>query len=493
LDAWERVNFHVSNHPARLAAMTVRSKLLRAAAEYSLGSALGLVGTIVRVGAAARLLPHDVVGLWLGLQLVLSYGQNLHFGVLFGMFRNVPLLRARGDEQGALRVKQSSLGFVLAASALAAVALVVALAVEHDAQRRRYLALTGALTLVTIIKSYYVTLYKGDNRFRELGISSAVGSTVSIATLVLIWSFGLGGLIVGMLAQAATELLYLIVRTAPIRPRLERVVIWEQLTIGFITLLLNVASVLLTSIDRTVMLRQLGTKQTGFYYLGANAIVLLPMIFAMPAAVLTPQFFERVGRGEPLLPLVERPVRVTATALAVLLGVGAFAVPPAVALIWPTLAPGNTATIFALVATYPLVLSGLVTNVFYALNRQVLSLVAVIAACTTSFLVATAATWAHPTIVSAAAGSAFGLFVYLVIVVLAAYQVAGSGWRAGFPLLRDSLLPAVIIAALTAVIHVVAGKLMPGGVVRRAIVEEVVFCALTARTVFRELKALRAP
>jgi len=470
---------------------SLRASLLRAAAQYSAGTALGLLATVLRVGAAARLLPRDAMGMWLGLQLILSYGQNLHLGLLFGMFRNVPLQRAAGDSAGAEAIKRASLGFLLLMSGAAGLVLALTVALLGDPNRKRYIVATGVLTIVTLLKSYYVTLYKGDSRFRELSVSSALGSIVSVATLALIWRFGLDGLIWGMTAQAATEMAYLVWQGGLIIPSFDGTIIRAQLTVGAVTLVLNLASVLLTSMDRTVMLRELGAEQTGYYYLGANILVLLPTLVSLPAAVLTPQFFERVGRGEDILPLIERPMRMASVSLAALLGAGALALPAAVAILWPKLALGNSAAIVALLSTYPLVLAGLVGNVFYALNRQAVHLAAMMASCATSFLAATVAVRAYPHIGAATAGSALGLFVYFLLVVVAAYRVTNAGMARAGRLVGGALLPLVLVVGLVIGIHFLGAALWPASTVVRAVVGEATFCLVVAPAVFRAARDLR--
>src|ERR1019366_5908747 len=114
-----------------------------------------------------------------------SYAQNLHLGVIFGMFRSVPMLRARGDNAGAEEAKRTTLTFVLMVSGCATVALAVAILATPDVANRRYMFETGVLTFATLLKLHYVAVYKAESRFRDLSVSAAVGSVVSLVTVGL--------------------------------------------------------------------------------------------------------------------------------------------------------------------------------------------------------------------------------------------------------------------------------------------------------------------
>ena|SRR6185312_6275109 len=85
------------------------------------------------------------------------------------------------------------------------------------------------------------------------------------------------------------------------------------------------------------MLRRLGVDATGQYFVGANVMILLPIIVSIPAAVITPQFFHREGRGEDLTPLVEKPLVLTSLAYSAVVMVAASALSPVVSIVWPRL------------------------------------------------------------------------------------------------------------------------------------------------------------
>jgi O-antigen/teichoic acid export membrane protein len=301
---------------------TFIQKLLRSAAQFSAGQMAAMLAAILRIGVSARVLTHDVVGLWIGMQLVMSYGANLHLGALFGAYRSIPMLQARGEPAAAYEEKRTSFTFVLVVSFVAAIPLYVVTKVVCRSASTKDAVAVVALVGLTLFRGYFNTIFKAQSRFKELAAAMAWGGAASIVLLPTIAKVGLDGLILCTAAQIIVEVGYLVFREAPPKLAIRLSVLWAQMRVGLMTLLTSVGFVLITTVDRTVMLDRFGTTETGYYYIGANIMALMPIIAAMPAAVLTPQFFERVGRGEDVGPLVEKPVTLGALGFASLVAIG---------------------------------------------------------------------------------------------------------------------------------------------------------------------------
>jgi O-antigen/teichoic acid export membrane protein len=441
----------------------------------------------------ARLLPSEARGLWLGLQLIFSYAQNLHLGVAYGMLRGVPLLRARGDEDGAERAKQTTWTFMLIMGGVGSLGLALFLVVSERRQERGYYLLTGVLALLTLLKSYYVCAFKGESRFRELSISAALGSATSLATVAFIWIWGLYGLILGMIAQTVVEAAWLVRKERIPRLGIDLRTLRELLVVGAQTLLTALGSVFLAGVDRTIMLSRFGATDTGNYYLGANIAVLLPVVASLPANVLTPRFFETYGAtssGQALVPLVERPARAGSVLFAAVLGMIAIAIPPGVAHVFPQLTAGNDAARLATLGTFPVVMAGLLVNVFYAMDRQLVQLILLVISAGAGFLSAHLAVLASPTLAAVAGGAAAGLFLYYVLLVLAAYALMLGRWTAGLFLLLESFAPAALAVLLVLVLDRTGSRFLPDGSLVRGFVSEGVFCVCFIPWVLRAARQL---
>lgn len=444
---------------------TPLKKLLRAAAQYSVGSIVTMLASIARVGVTARVLTDSENGIWLGLQLLLNYAGNLHLGSVYGAFRSVPLLRARGEVDAAEREKQTSFTFVLVMAAVGAAGIALLAPRLSRATSMRHVVLVMALLAANLLRMYFIAIVKAESRFKELSSAWVIGAIVTCVGLAFIAKWRLDGLLVTMLAQTLVESAYLALFTGIPRLKIDRTLLKSQLRVGLMTLAVTVGTIALTSADRTVMLRLCGAKATGLYYLGANIVTLLPAFALMPAAVLTPQFFERVGRGEDLMPLVERPLKVLAVFAAAVSGGGAVFLPAVVHRIWPNHVGGIPAALVALFSTAPIVLSGLVTNVYYALDRQRRHVVILVVSAAAAYAFgAVGVVLAGNTIVGAVSGAAIATTGYYVACLGAAVGLVGARRASdGIVMALVSLAPTAAVLAALAIIGVTTRTWLNGG------------------------------
>lgn len=453
---------------------SLRSVLLRQAAQYSVGTGLSMMSGIARAGVAARFLTHEQVGAWLGLQVLLGYAANLHFGSIFGMFRSVPIKLARGDRAGAEEEERTSLSFVSVVALVGvAVGAFVAPRFLPDV-RLRHVMIGLALAALALVKGWSVSSFKAGRRFGELSISSAIGACFSFVTIALIPRLGIDALLGGMALQGLVEVLVLGWFKGRPTFGISRPVLIEQLRVGFVTLLTNLGITALTTIERTMMLRFLGIAATGTFVIGAQIVFLVPVLAAIPGAVLTPILFERVGRGDDLMPAVQKPVMMLAYGFSWIIGAGLVALDPVVALLWPHLADGNPAAKFALVGTFPMILAGPMSNVFYALDRQgPFVLILAVATAMTA-----AATWlgirVDASIAGASAGASAGLYIYYLTVAGGAFSVIRTSWSTTGTFIVRSLAPMFYVLAVVAACELVLPRFWTSTSIVRALVAEVI-------------------
>lgn len=422
------------------------SGIVKHALQYTLGGGAGLFASMARVAITARVLSPRDAGVWLGLQLVLGYGSQAHAGVLFGLYRNVPILRACGDVEAAQREKRSSLGFTLLAFVLATpIMLVVGRRLIQSARLYQLLAVV-ALVGLSLWRSFLVTVFRAESRFFELSVQSALGALVSLGSLLFVVWWGLDGVLLSTLTQVVFEIGFLLYKERIDRPALDWRVIRGQLEVGVVTLLIGVGVLVMTTIDRTVMLQRFGAISAGKYYIGANVLTLLPAVAGIPASVITPRLFEGVGRGEDIEPLIAQPMRLGGPFFAFLVLAASLALRPVVSVFWPQLTEGVDAAQAALYGAYPLVMAGLVTNVFYAKNRQGPQVLVLLGCSVLSYGLSQLGANATHTITGVAYGACAGLYVYLLVATLAAFWILGRPGK-GVGLLVWTLLP-IIFARL---------------------------------------------
>ena len=320
----------------------------------------------------------------------------------------------------------------------------------------RHLVATAGLVALGLLKACVVTDAKASSRFEKLATSQALGAAVTLVGLVAVARFRLDGLLAVLALQSVVEgVLASSTRWTGLR--------WTPSSApssgSLMTLATTVGSLAITSVDRTVIRKYCGARRASSTW--ARTWRPSPVLVAIPSTVLTPRFFERVGRGDDLTPLVEVPVRLASVAFAWVVVVGVLLTPYVIALLWPHLAAGARASEVALAGALPLVLAGLVTNVFYALDRQGIHIAVLAVVVPAAYGLAIGAVGLGYGMVGGATGAAAGLFLYYAAVATSALALAGRGAAYGAWFALRSLAPLALGLALVTAVRT-AQRALPG-------------------------------
>jgi hypothetical protein len=221
---------------------------------------------------------------------------------------------------------------------------------------------------------------------------------------------------------------------------------------------------------------------------------MVPMLAALPFAVITPRILERFGRGESLLPTVELPIRAAAFGLAPLLAGGASIVDAVVTSFFPNLAGGESATIAAIASSLPIVLAGFAANVFFAYDRQ--------AACV--FITGVSALLSGISgligaklgfgIAGVAVGTALGAVLYFLGLTIASYQLMDAPVTRALRVVSSALAPCAVLLGIVCAGRMLSTALGWGPWVRAA----ALICATTplsllcVRVGMRNMRTLHA-
>jgi len=479
---------------------SLRRTLVKSAAQFSIGTFVAQGAALLRGLLAAHVLGPSVYGIWLGLRLFVDYGTVLDLGVVAGMFRNVPLLRGRGDHRAADEVRHTVFAFVLAMGLLGAIVLSATAAWWPRAGERQVLIGTGAVIAINLLRSYFVSQLRASHRFGDVSLSAIIGGAVAVATIPLIYVAGLVGFVWGMFAQGLAEVLYVMARSGLPRPRLRWRVLAPQLAFGVPATLLGFLTALFLSIDRTVILQKLDAERLGWYGIAVLAGNILFTLSAAPSAVLSPRLAERLGatgRPRDVAPLLTRALGPMSAGFAVFVGMMAIALPATVKILLPKYLPGVDAARIAVLAAYWQLVATAAGTCLIVLNRQILNIVMLASAAAVSYGAARLLMHFQPTLLSVAIGTGFGVFLYATTMLLAALTAFDLSARERLRQLLVVVAPIAFVAVSVLVVDRVVRLWAPRETVRYAVAAEAAFLAVTSPWWWRALRAVlttpRAP
>lgn len=360
--------------------------LIRQAFQLSSANFWLQIARFVKNFLFARILGPNLFGLWNGLQLILVYGTNSHLGILHAIAREIPLSRGRGDLDLVPRLARVSMTFSLLASLVLAVIIFAIGAVLPSSQiESGALKLLAAVLVVQQLFMAFQFLFRAEDNFALLSKVLAAAATIElVSSVTFVYFYGLYGIFYGFLATGAAIIAMCLYAERRVLTRLEldlRLAI-PLIRIGFPIMLTVLASSLLTTIDRLMIIKFLGNEALGYYAIGPLAIMAIRYVPATINQVMYPKFGERFGAtGDPrsLSGFVRVPTLITAYVMAGVLGAAVLAL-PLVALLLPKYTPGLRAARILFAGFYFFSLTGSCTNLLLTINRQVQVLVALLLA-----------------------------------------------------------------------------------------------------------------
>ena len=252
--------------------------------------------------AAAKVVGPEQMGIWQTITLISTYGMILTFGVINGMGRNVPYFRGKGDELEVRKIIATTLFSLLIIVAVFVIALPV-LGYFLPVEAMITVLLGVALLCARVINTYSVILIRSFRDFFRLGAHQAVTSIILLATIVPLVIFPnlytvFCGVFLSLIAVVPLSKKYSSFCVRSWR------VFTELLRTGFPIYIVGLCFILLTTIDRVIVLWFLGTEQLGVYTIAAIAMAVLMMAPALVSNVMYPKLAELYGSTGSLLSLV---------------------------------------------------------------------------------------------------------------------------------------------------------------------------------------------
>ena len=434
--------------------MNMRQVVLKNILQFSASSLVtALVGVPVSL-ASARLLGPYLLGVWSQVLLVQSYLANFHLGVWAGMNRELPLRRGMQDQGGARGVKDVTFSFVLPAAVLASlIGWVFSWMRGYEGDTRLAFHFLPVLVLSQYAETFFVMLLKSENRFDVISMAQVVRALSSIGVVGLLFFAHFDGYLWGYVATALLLVTYL-ARKSAYHPRLY----WDTRTfrslvrVGFVIMMIDLATTLFETSDRLVILSALGVTAFGQYNLGVRLGRLVSVACASIGPVLYPRMTEEYGRtrdSSSLARFVILPVTLASRIFPVALAGLVLVLPGVVHLLLSDYRPAIAA---AQVYTYGLFFSIILDTSGYlliALGRQVSYLAMLLVSAGGNLLL----NWLLASLGLGLAGIALGATVvracFAVVVIASSLKACGESDRRVARIIgRDLLWPAVLVAGV---------------------------------------------
>ena len=246
-----------------------------------------------------KLMGPDMMGLWLGIQLISAYGMHSHLGILNALNRQIPFWVAQEKQERVKQIEAVGRANMLLVGLLWIIVTLAVYALGGFERRTAAGVLaTGLMVAMALNSEFFFSLFRSHHRFGTLGIVKIIESFLMLAGLLLVYFWGFYGLCVRAVAVAVgcfgvSVLLY----ARPVGIKLEWRETGNLLKIGLPILGLSYVIVLSNTLDSILILTFLGRGQLGFYALCLAAREVIGLFPQTIGQVFYPRMIELYARS----------------------------------------------------------------------------------------------------------------------------------------------------------------------------------------------------
>jgi len=329
---------------------------------------------IVLLVVASIVGPRDF-GIWNLLNLVLVYGAYAPLGVGNGMNRDVPLFKGRGNVNKVREVRSVSAGFIGLSTMIIAACLVLIAPFVVDSSTVLALRLVSGLFLVFQLYNFCQIYLVSDSRFDQMSYQQIAFAVLLPAVAIpLAYKWKLNGFIVGQgFAYLAAALFMAKMVGFNFKPHLDWPEVRRLIRVGLPIAAVGLSYGLLTTVDRWVVQKYLGTTQLGYYSL----TIVVGSVVTMLPKVLSDQIYPRMAETygntsdyRSLKRWIVGQIISTGAVLSLVVMVAFFALPPLVRVALPAYQPGILPMRISLIGFLFLPLAGAFGNFLNTVSKQ---------------------------------------------------------------------------------------------------------------------------
>ncbi|MBN2604082.1 MAG: oligosaccharide flippase family protein [Candidatus Thermoplasmatota archaeon] len=246
-----------------------------------------------------KIVPPSIMGLWISMQLLQTYGNHLHLGITNSVNRQVPFYIGVGDRKKAKMIESNGKTVLILLSTLIVVCTVILyfiLTVQKNI--RDGILLIVLATVLNINVDFYIGLFKAREQFKFASTVNLLRAILMLSGLFLVYRFSFYGLCWrGLIVSFVPLLICLSFDKWNFKFEFDINIIKELFQIGIPIAVLSYVIVMYSSLDRIIILSFLGRQQLGYYALNiaiSGALMVFPSTIGQ---VFYPQMVKEYGNN----------------------------------------------------------------------------------------------------------------------------------------------------------------------------------------------------
>ncbi len=358
--------------------MSQRKAILTDVGTYAASTYAAQMIDMVNGFLVRRLLGPSMMGLWVFLQVIVTYSKYTLLGVVQVANKEIPYLKGKGEHEKAEALKNNIYGFTVITGVINALLCIAYGLWKHQALSLEFLL--GLIASAVIVYSqriynYSVVILRVTKQFNLVAKLMIFSSAVTLLlTLTLTLSFGFYGFLVSQVVIYWINT-WFINRCHPLKFKfsLDSEKLKPVVKLGLSLILCQVAYTVLTSLDRILIAKMAGFKELGLFSVALMANTYVVSFPNLIGIVLFPYYQEKFGERDNIQDLkiyVLYPTTSLTYLLPFMLGVVWFTSPILVHYVIPEYTGGLTALQVLLLGSYFLCMTQHFNIFLITINRQ---------------------------------------------------------------------------------------------------------------------------
>ena len=357
--------------------MANEKEIIRDTSVFAITKYISYFFTILSGLVIAKVLGPAAFGVFSALMLIVNYSQHSHLGLLYAMLKKVSLYIGKKEYNKARKIEDTTFsGAMIIILFISLVLIIVSFFITRlDNHTINGIRIVAAIIILQQIFFFYQNHLRIEKKFFMIGKTLLICSiTYFISIIILIMKFRLEGVLFASLIAYCIALIYIFKK----EEFKFRITVMPKKTVqlmrfGFPLLTIGIMYIILTSIDKLMIIKFMDKIQLGYYSI---AIMIAGVIFFIPQAVtyiMFSHFLERYGEREDKLHIKNhlfQPTLIISYLLPIVIGLVFITAPVAVYYILPKYIVGITSVKILVCATFFMSVIVSAGNFLVTLNKE---------------------------------------------------------------------------------------------------------------------------
>ena len=328
----------------------------------------------------ARVFGPASFGVWNLLMVFLGYTQNAHVGLIFGMTKQVPILRGEGNHKQIENIQNNVFTAICIIELILffIISIVVFFKIgSFSKEIYSGLIIVSIIMVITQFYVYFFSILRNDLKFGLLSFASFLLPLLSFGSIFVCNAFFGPGINVFLSAVLFSNLIVvaIVVLSGKLYFSLaiSKKVIKKLFIIGFPLLISAFGFTFFLTVDRWVIGKMLDAKSLGYYSLGSMFVGLLYTIPSVFSSTLFPRMLYYYGKNkkaDSAIHLIYKPMIILAIIMMIIIGVVALIIPYLINYILPSYRPGMLVIVILLFGSYFFSFSSIISTYLISVNYQ---------------------------------------------------------------------------------------------------------------------------